>query len=120
MEKTSDSPRSRVPSGGGPDWGSAIRIFRSLRGLSQDDLASAAGISPSHISLLEAGKRGEPSEKTLRRIAEALGTTQILMRLITCSRSEPWTIDDAVRHALARSFVDLLFPPAEAKRSGRP
>lgn len=34
-----------------------IRVWREHRGLSQQDLASAAGISPSYLSQLESGKR---------------------------------------------------------------
>lgn len=50
----------------------AIRVSRAYRGMNQSELAKAAGLSPSWICLAEAGKR-EPTFKTIRKIAKALG-----------------------------------------------
>ncbi|MDR3419450.1 MAG: helix-turn-helix transcriptional regulator [Nevskia sp.] len=49
---------------------SKVRIFREYRGLSQNDLAQAAGISVAGISKLE--KTGSASIDTLAAIAERL------------------------------------------------
>jgi DNA-binding XRE family transcriptional regulator len=51
-----------------------LAFWRRRRGLTQQQLASAAGIPQGYLSALEAGKkRGTP--ETLKRIAEALGVT---------------------------------------------
>ena len=52
--------------------GEAIRIARSFIGMSQKELASAMDVSNGYISQLEAGDK-EPSQKTLRKAASALG-----------------------------------------------
>jgi transcriptional regulator with XRE-family HTH domain len=50
----------------------ALRHLRRLRGLTQEELAAAAGVSAETISFLERGAR-EPRPHTMRRIAQALG-----------------------------------------------
>ncbi|MFL5067868.1 MAG: helix-turn-helix domain-containing protein [Xanthobacteraceae bacterium] len=48
-----------------------VRVLREWRAMTQMDLSSKAGISQSHISDIESGRRtGTPA--TLRRIADAL------------------------------------------------
>lgn len=65
------------------DCARAIRIARAVRGYSQAELALRAGYSPSHISLLEDGKR-TPSVHTLSNIAAATGARlDILTALAT-------------------------------------
>ncbi len=51
--------------------GKRVAYLRSLKGLSQLDLALAAGLAPSFVSEVEKGKRN-PSLKTLVRLSEAL------------------------------------------------
>ena len=48
-----------------------IRVWRQHRGLTQQQLAGAAGIDKSYLSQIETGKRGG-SAKVLRAIANAL------------------------------------------------
>jgi ribosome-binding protein aMBF1 (putative translation factor) len=50
--------------------GSSIRLARHNDGMSQDDLAAAAGIAKSFLSDLENGKR-TPSAETLLRLSKA-------------------------------------------------
>ena len=49
-----------------------LKHFRRLRGLSQLDLASAADISPKHLSFLETG-RAKPSRDMVLRLGATLG-----------------------------------------------
>jgi len=51
-----------------------VRVFREWRGLTQPALAKASGLSQSHLSLIESGRRG-PGRKALQRLAEALGVS---------------------------------------------
>ncbi len=51
-----------------------IRVYRDHRGMTQGDLAAAAGIHPVYISQIETGRR-TGSTRTLAAIAEALGVT---------------------------------------------
>lgn len=52
--------------------GSTIRRIRRDRGMSQQDLAKAAQITASFMSLIERGHRA-PSLRVIDRIADALG-----------------------------------------------
>jgi transcriptional regulator with XRE-family HTH domain len=50
-----------------------LRVLRLNAGLSQEDLARAAGVSAGTIKRLEARKGKQPYPSTRRRIAAALG-----------------------------------------------
>jgi transcriptional regulator with XRE-family HTH domain len=54
--------------------GEAIRELRGKRKTTQEDLASAAGITPATLSLIERGQ-ANPTWDTARRIAGALGVS---------------------------------------------
>src|SRR5438046_6171936 len=51
-----------------------VRFARTKAGLSQEDLASRAGLARPNVARLEAG-RHLPSLSTLRRVAEALSVS---------------------------------------------
>ena len=55
----------------GKGFGSRLRWWRGRRGLSQLDLASAAGTTQRHVSFLESG-RAAPSREMILRLAAAL------------------------------------------------
>jgi DNA-binding XRE family transcriptional regulator len=56
------------------DGESPIKVWREYRGFSQQELASAVGISAPYLSQIEAGKRTGSTE-VLMAIAEALGVS---------------------------------------------
>ena len=49
-----------------------IRAYRTYRGMTQKELAAAAGINPVYLSQIETGKRAG-SQRTLTAMATALG-----------------------------------------------
>ena len=51
-----------------------ISVYRNHRGMTQGELAAAAGIHPVYLSQIETGKRSG-STRTLAVIAKALGVT---------------------------------------------
>ena len=53
-------------------FGVRIRQLREARGLTQEALASASGLHPTHISLIEGAHRSVRLE-TIERLAKALG-----------------------------------------------
>ena len=59
----------RIVAGEGP-----ISVYRSYRGMTQQELASVAGINPVYLSQIETGKRSG-STKTLAALAKALNVT---------------------------------------------
>ena len=76
------------------EYGRAIRVVRSAHGLSQRQLADRIGVSPSHLSLIESGKR-DPSLKLLEEIA---GNLAIPMHLLALLASDVGDVDDP-KHA---------------------
>ena len=54
--------------------GNRLRILREAKGMTQDDLAEAAGMNRVTIAKYETG-RIEPKTKSLSRLAAALGVT---------------------------------------------
>lgn len=57
------------------EFGDYLKQLRESKGLTINQLASAAGISGSQISRIENGLRGVPKPTTLRKIAEATSVT---------------------------------------------
>jgi transcriptional regulator with XRE-family HTH domain len=57
-------------------FGSRLRGLREGAGLTQEELALRAGLSPRAISALERGERQRPYPHTVRTLAEALGLTE--------------------------------------------
>ncbi|WP_379130920.1 helix-turn-helix domain-containing protein [Paenibacillus sp. sgz500958] len=60
-------------------FGIYLRQLREHKGLTINQLAEAAGISGSQISRIENGVRGIPKPSTLRKIADATGTSYELL-----------------------------------------
>jgi predicted ATPase/DNA-binding CsgD family transcriptional regulator/DNA-binding XRE family transcriptional regulator len=79
-------------------FGALLQTYRQAAGLSQQELAERAGLSPRGISDLERGARKNPHPGTARRLAQALGLTD----------------DDRARLLEARSTNADTAPPAPA------
>lgn len=73
-EKAGIAPADKVNGAEKPDnsaFGDRLKKWRSLRHMSQNDLAVAANVSSRHISFLETG-RARPSRKMILRLSEVL------------------------------------------------
>lgn len=57
-----------------------LRSLRAARGMTQADLASAAGVAAGYVSMLERGQRAPPLD-TVERIAGALGVSDAAIML---------------------------------------
>ena len=57
------------------EFGSRLRKIREARGLSQSELARAAGLHPSLISRMERGERSTPAHGTVVSLAKVLNVT---------------------------------------------
>jgi transcriptional regulator with XRE-family HTH domain len=85
------------------DYGKAFRIARAITGLQQKELAELADIDPSHISLIEIGKR-QPSVVMVGKLAKAL---QIPDHLLTLLAAEPDDLDMENPKELERAAQSL-------------
>jgi predicted ATPase/DNA-binding XRE family transcriptional regulator len=61
------------PSGTGEAFAERLRSLRQAAGLTQEELAFRAGLSPSAVGVLERGARRRPYPHTVRALADALG-----------------------------------------------
>lgn len=87
--------------------GRAIRLGRTARGISRSKLAEAVGVSVSHISLLESGKR-DPSVGLLERIARALNTSPIILAFVAAEPGELAGFDDKSKEILNALALELM------------
>jgi len=99
-----DLYRCLVPAGEGVlAFGEVVRGHRRRLGLTQDELAGKAGISPRHIRLIEAGRIAGPRPGTVRMLAEAFGLAGVereAFQASAASGAEPAT--DAGERSEAR------------------
>lgn len=58
------------------DFGKKLKKLRLHSGMSQAELASRAGITPSYLSKMESGAKSPPSKKVVTRLAGALKTDE--------------------------------------------
>jgi transcriptional regulator with XRE-family HTH domain len=89
------------------DYGKAVRIARAIAGLQQKELADLAGINPSHVSLIEVGKR-TPSVGTVSKIAKALHIPENLMNLLAAEPEDLDLKDPKELERAAQSLAHLL------------
>ena len=61
---------------GTESFGGRLRELREAAGLSQEELASKANLSPNAVAALEQGRRRRPYPHTVRSLAEALGLSE--------------------------------------------
>lgn len=89
------------------NYGRAIRIARTARGLSQKELADELGVVPSYVSLLESGGRS-PSTRTLESLAHALSIPMHLLMLIAAGKSELRGLTGAQAQSIASELLELV------------
>jgi len=97
--------------------GDTVRALRMERKMSQTQLAQAAGVARSYISMIESGARTNIGTETLRRVAAALDLSpaDMLSRDNTSSSSgEPRELSPEVRQLAER--IDAL-PPGAYERA---
>ena len=98
------------------DFAKAFRIIRAASGLSQSELAHRIGISASHLSLIENGRR-QPSLKVISNIAQVAGAPPSLVMLLA---SPLESVEDDDISGLAKALVRLLVHPSDFQQQTLP
>jgi transcriptional regulator with XRE-family HTH domain len=93
--------------------GRRIRGFRKDRNMSLSDLATSAGVSKSHLSVIENGTGARPGAAILHKLAVALGVTlaDVLGREIRAqppAEIPPSLLEFAKARHLPQADVDML------------
>jgi len=89
------------------NFGRAIRIARAARGLSQKDVAELVQVKPSYVSLLESGKRQNPSVSVMQQFAVALGIPVDLLMLLATDYSDGDRIEPRDARRLGEAMIHL-------------
>ena len=97
----------------------AVRTARAAKGLSQKELAQAAQLDPSYVSLLESGKRN-PSMGIVEAIANALDVPLYLLMLFGADDADLRFIDKMDAARLGTHLLAALANPAPPRRSDEP
>jgi transcriptional regulator with XRE-family HTH domain len=101
------------------DYAKAFRICRAAFGLRQSELAERMPITPSQLSLIEAGKR-QPSLRVVEALGGALGVPTALITLLA-STPEDVKAQDAgaeLASALLNTLVAASGPPTSTDDVG--
>jgi transcriptional regulator with XRE-family HTH domain len=97
------------------DYGKALRIGRAIAGLQQKELAELAGVDPSHISLIEIGKR-KPSLDAVSKLSKALQIPEPLLTLLAAEPEDLDTKDPKEIERAVQSLAHLLLRHATHSR----
>jgi transcriptional regulator with XRE-family HTH domain len=90
--------------------GKAIKFFRVGRGMNQERLAQTAGISISHLCLMETGKR-ESTISTVKKVAGALGVPVTLLIYAASTDKEKAALaalDPQICEKLSHATLNLI------------
>ena len=69
--------QGKGPQAGGSTFGERLRRLREAAGLTQEELASKAGVTAKAVSSLERGERRRPYPHTVRSLADALELSEV-------------------------------------------
>lgn len=89
------------------NYGKAIKIIRSAKGINQKELARLARLDPSYISLIEGNKR-KPTLTTLEKISEELSVPVPLITLLSSDEGELSRFSGEQMENIGRELLDIL------------
>ena len=87
--------------------GNTIKVCREKRGYKQGEFADLAGISVSHLCLLEKNKR-DPSLSTAESIANALRIPLSVLVFLAAEKGELKELSESQIEELSRSVLGLM------------
>jgi transcriptional regulator with XRE-family HTH domain len=88
------------------DYGRAIKVVRTAKKLSQQQLADLIKVDASYVSKIESGQ--EPSVKTLEKISETLHTPMVLIMLLASDKKNLMGIDENQAMFLGKELMSVL------------
>jgi len=89
------------------NYAKAIRIARSIAGISQARLATLSGVDRSYLSLIEGEKR-KPTMETLQDISDSLKIPFHLLTLLATEKEDTKSISEEQVQSLAKQLTHLL------------
>ena len=101
------------------NYGRAFKVARALSGLEQRELAKLADIDPSHLSLIEQGKRN-PSVSTLKKLAHGLKMPQHVLDLLAAEPEDLKKASSAEVQVLGELIARTLVAHGESHKADGP
>lgn len=89
------------------DIGHALKLCRSARKVSLDELASSAGLSQSYLSMVESGKR-EPTLSTLEKLANVLEVPLPILLFLASNKEELKGLDSETFDKLSTAALAVI------------
>jgi len=87
--------------------GSTIKLIREKRGYKQSELANRAGISVSHLCLVEKEKR-DPSLSTIEAISDALSIPVSVLVFLAAQKEQVKELTDNQIEEVTHSILELM------------
>jgi len=100
------------------NYGKALRVARAIAGVEQKKLANAAGLNPSHISLIEKGTR-RPSIRAIGRLCRALDIPEPLFNMLAAESNDLRGIDERDFQRIGTYLARFLVRGEPAKPTKR-
>ena len=101
------------------NYAKAVKVARAISGLQQQELAEAAGLDPSYLSLIEVGKR-RPSVTAIEKIARGLGIPSHLLMLLASEPEDLKGVDAAEITRASESLARLLIHQPSTPKGRKP
>jgi len=89
------------------NYAKAIRIIRSAKKLSQQELADKVSLDASYISLIEKGKR-VPTIKVLKNISDELGVPFHLLTLLASDKEDLKHVSKSSAEKMGKDLLHTL------------
>lgn len=100
------------------NYAKGLKIARAIAGLTQKEVALLAGLDPSHMSLIEAGRRN-PSVTTLEKLCRALKIPNHLFTLLASESSDLNLTDPEELTRVSVSLTRLVLHHADKSKPTR-
>lgn len=107
------------------DYSKALKVARAIAGLQQKELAERSGLDPSHISLMEKGRR-KPSVEAITKLCNALHIPDHLFTLLAAEPQDLIHVSPEELSRISGSLTQFLVgskddgpKPKKRKRSSR-
>jgi transcriptional regulator with XRE-family HTH domain len=87
--------------------GHALKMCRSAKALSLDQLAERTQLSQSYLSMIESNKR-EPTLSTIEKIATAMDVPVPIIIFLASEKSDLKGLDDETASRLSTAAMDVI------------
>lgn len=87
--------------------GHAIKVCRSSRKLSLDEVSTRSGLSQSYLSLIETGKR-EPTLSSIEKLSKALAVPTPVLMFLAANESELQGMDAETSRLLSAAVLNVI------------